>query len=153
MIIPLIMLFLSTSLFSQTENNNEKDFTYIKLIGTISNYPIVMDLLKEGAELYRSYYYVKSGLPLDLDGKIDDKGVFSITERNEKGETTGTFNGQLSKRMVFTGDWINYKTDKSLPFKLEKSSDNSLSISFNYSMSENCDAVVEDKERKKERNK
>ncbi len=146
MIIPLLMMFLSTSLLSQTENTNEKDFTYIKLTGTISNYPIVMDLLKEGAELYGSYYYVKSGLPLYLNGEIDDKGVFSITERNEKGETTGTFSGQLSKGMVFTGDWINYKTDKSLPFKLEKSSDNSLSISFNYSMSENCDSVVEEKE-------
>lgn len=139
----ITVLFSTPNLNAQIENTSKVDFIYKKFTGKIGNYPIVMDLIKEGVDIYGSYYYIKSGIPLELRGEINEDGSFGMLESDENYNSTGHFSGQISRGIVISGNWTNLKNDKSLPFYLEESTDHPLSIEFIIRFSENCDNVQE----------
>jgi hypothetical protein len=90
---------------------------YQKYYGSIdAKYDIVMDLLVMDTVASGSYYYVKKGIPLALRGTVKN-GTIVLNEENEKGESTGTFEGSIDSFENFTGTWKNPK-GLSFPFKL-----------------------------------
>ena len=91
-------------------------------------YPILIKLeAPTKLAINGSYQYKKIGKDLTLKGNFtSDKDLigartFQLKEFDSSGRITGTFSGNWSKdlmvnRVVLSGDWINPKTNKKLPF-------------------------------------
>jgi hypothetical protein len=63
--------------------------------GQIANSKFEMSLWREGQNLRGNYYYMKIGSAnsLDLKGKIDENGEFTMQEFDQSGKQTGEFTG------------------------------------------------------------
>lgn len=63
--------------------------------GSVAQSRFEMNLRRDGERLSGSYFYVKSGgaNALQLNGKIDASGKFSLRETNASGKQTGEFTG------------------------------------------------------------
>lgn len=80
--------------------------------GTIATASFEMTLQRDGERLSGSYFYVKSGsaYPLNLDGKIDASGKFSMQETDASGKKTGEFSGEWKEDeneagVTLEGEW------------------------------------------------
>lgn len=121
---------------------------YKKFEGTIGDISIVMDLTKKDSNLTGKYYYTKVGLPLSINGHINDNGRFNLSEMNEKFEETGIFSGTLTNDKKISGTWTNSKTKKTLTLNLLEKTENIVAISFENRHSENC--INAEKNKKKQ---
>lgn len=108
-----------------------------KMIGAIDNrYQIQMSLTRSGSDIEGSYSYTAVGKPLTLRGTIDASGNVQMTESDDKGDVTGTFNGHLvgGKRLV--GQWTSGKAGEApLPFIVCTESDAN-------ALDDGCDGVI-----------
>src|SRR5690606_9754560 len=96
----------------------------------------VVDLTINNDNINGSYYYTKSGIPLELNGKINKDGVFAMTERNEKGKMTGNFSGQIDAEHKIMGLWTSGTTG--LTINLEENYENAVAVEFVSGNAENC---------------
>ena len=117
----IVMLFVgANNAFAQVENNGAQE-EYMGVIGkdmyiNMTLYPIqtVGSLVTyEG-----NYSYAKTGGMMTVTGKINKKtGTFAFTEKNEKGTTTGFFNGKKKGDKV-AGKWTSFDQKKNFTFDL-----------------------------------
>ena len=117
----IIMIFVgANNAFAQVENNGAQE-EYMGVIGkdmyiNMTLYPIqtVGSLVTyEG-----NYSYAKTGGMMTVTGKINKKtGTFAFTEKNEKGTTTGFFNGKKKGDKV-AGQWSSYDQKTKYTFDL-----------------------------------
>jgi hypothetical protein len=82
-----------------------------------------MSLNSSGKTLSGSYFYEKIGSDIQLTGNIDDKGEFTLIEKDQTGKQTGTFKGKFSiseemKTLVGDGTWSKPNDKKGLKFSL-----------------------------------
>lgn len=97
-------------------------------LGTLGDVSIQMDLILEDSVARGHYYYDAVGLPLDLEGFIEE-GAVRLEEYTSADTTlgrvlTGTFEGTLSDESsdygaTFSGTWITPQGN-ALPFTLNK---------------------------------
>jgi hypothetical protein len=83
-------------------------------------YPVSMQLSRKGSQLEGTYMYTKVGTPIPFSGTIDENGNISMQEFDEKGKTTGFFEGVLTADFNFTGNWRKSNSNKSLTFSLHE---------------------------------
>ena len=133
-----------TNLPTITNNFKEQKF-YKKFSGTIGNYPIVVDLIKNKKRIYGTYYYVKMGIPIQISGEEKEKNKFSLNEYDNKGELTGTFECVFVSESVIEGTWQNPKTKKLLSVKLQEAVLNYPTIQLNKNYTEDCERVKKNK--------
>lgn len=121
------------------------DNVYLKLKGKIADkYAITMDIIKRRDTIAKtinmsgSYYYDNVGMPLEVYGKLDNIGNFELTERDSKGDVTGTFKGSFTGNTM-KGVWINPKTKKELSFELSEAIQNIAQFDLKDYYHENCE--------------
>lgn len=147
----IIILLLPTIILSQEILEVKVSDTYI-LTGAIDDkYEITMYLTLDSAliELKADgkYYYNSSKKYIDIDGymtKIQGRNdiiALDLEEKvynnkNDKYEITGNFIGAFDKKNItFSGNWINPKTKKKLPFELTADTNLATSHIENYKIS------------------
>jgi len=107
---------------------------YLHLEGTISDYPINMELMYfpnryESSPGYQGYYYYqKYGEIIDLYGSEEEPGLISLSESDVQGNNTGNFQGRLNEQGHFEGRWISGDQKRTLPFELKPSDQSMLSF-------------------------
>ena len=145
-----IIPYFSSSIYSNscrgariTVKENQK--TYKKYSGTIGNIPIIVDLITNENKVYGSYYYVKIGTPIQIEGQIKKNNRVVMTEFNNKGDVTGIFECLMVSESIVEGTWQNPKTKKTLPLKLQEVAQNYPGIKFSNTYSEDCDRVAKNK--------
>ena len=88
--------------------------------GYIADKRISMKLRREGGKIYGTYFYQRIGKDLQLDGRVDAEGKFTLSERDAKGAKTGEFSGtwKLDEDggVSLDGEWINPKTKENWAF-------------------------------------
>ncbi len=117
------------------------DFTYKKLTGKIGNTSIVMYLLKDSSSLSGSYTTLKDGIPLLLEGEINEDGTFKLEHVNRYNQPAVEFKGKLTEGVTISGTWKDLLTDKSAAFSLKEATDNPISLSIVNRKKENCSNV------------
>lgn len=80
--------------------------------GSIAQYKFEMTLRRQGEDLQGSYFYTKSGSAnsLNLRGKIDKDGKFTLQEFDSSGKQTGEFKGTWKEEpnesgVALEGEW------------------------------------------------
>jgi len=126
-----------------TLHENQK--TYKKYTGIIGNIPIIVDLVTNKNNVYGSYYYVNIGTPIQIEGHIKKNNRVEITEFNNKGDVTGTFECVMVSESIVEGTWQNPKTKKTLPIKLQEAVQNYPGIKLLSNYSKDCDRVAKNK--------
>ncbi len=71
--------------------------------GNVAGVDVMMRLERTGSALRGTYFYVKEGKTIDLEGRVDGTRV-TLTEK-VSGKTTGTFAGTLATGGAITGTW------------------------------------------------
>ncbi|WP_291722266.1 DUF3298 and DUF4163 domain-containing protein [Bernardetia sp.] len=118
-------LFFS-SIYAQKPQTTD----YCHFTGTINgNLPIVMDLIQDGREYSGSYYYKKYNIPINLQGKVNDKGEIELFSMDNEGEKIEFIVGKISHN-TFVGNWQNKDKTKTLSVSLVE--DYSKSIHFEF---------------------
>ncbi|MHB8402550.1 MAG: RsiV family protein [Bacteroidia bacterium] len=122
------------------------DNFYMKLKGNIGDkLSITMDIIKrrdttdKTQSIIGSYYYDNIGMPLEIAGKINDAGKFELTEKDNKGDITGTFKGEFTSQSEIKGVWIHPKTKREIPFSLIETTESIAQFDFKEYYHENCD--------------
>lgn len=111
-IILLLCLCVASSIFAQTDE-------YLILEGKIGQYPITMQLLKQGefskeqGAYYGSYYYHSQEIPIEIYQSSPQLAFSTYDDESLKETFSGTFADG-----VFKGTWK--KGEKTLPFELKK---------------------------------
>ena len=90
-----------------------QSFYYAGIMG--DGLAIQMKLTLDGQKVSGHYYYDQVGIPLRLEGKLEEDNRIRLEEYAEdinSSQLTGTFNGSLSSSMTefgdtFTGEWVN----------------------------------------------
>jgi len=92
------------------------DFDRFKFAGTIDgSLPVVLELSKYGDTLNGAYHYSHSAQSLTLEGKVDQMGVFTLTETVAE-KTTGSFRGRFTGVGTgIEGEWTSADGSKKLP--------------------------------------
>ncbi len=113
------VLFLFLLMNLHFLNAQFKRFYYA---GSIDNkYQIGFDIKIENNTVRGKYFYFSQSNSLWLDGKIDKKGLINISESDNQGNPSGSFNGTISKDYSsVVGFWTSKDKKKKLPFKLFK---------------------------------
>jgi hypothetical protein len=88
-----------------------------KFTGTIGDMSIVMDLIRDSDKLSGSYYYMKIGVPITLEGTINPDGTFELDEFGD-GSITGKMSGTVVPNKGITGVWKNPKKGNTLSLSL-----------------------------------
>ena len=145
-----ILSYLSSSIYSNSCHNakiilQENQKTYKKYSGTIGNIPIIVDLIRDKNKVYGSYYYVKIGTPIQIEGQIKKNNRVEMTEFDNKSDVTGIFECVFVSESVIDGTWQNPKTKKTLLVKLQEVTQNYPSIKLFKNYSEDCDRVAKNK--------
>jgi hypothetical protein len=147
----LISLFFLAELVEAKETSKQHSVTinheksYKKYKGTISNIPIIVDLINNKGKLTGSYYYVKIGIPIQLIGETKENNKFTLTEFDSKGEITGTFDCIFLNNNKIEGNWQNPKTKKVLAVKLEEATQDFPAITLSKNYTEYCDNATKNK--------
>ena len=114
-ILPLFLIpYLGNLIFAQTTTSQYK--------GKIGNYPITIEVYKEGKDKIKGrYMYDKVGKWLKLEGKILKNNRVIIYEYDENNKNTGRLIGKIEKGNVLKIEkHINNKTKKYLNVRLPK---------------------------------
>lgn len=94
--------------------------------GTIDQkYIIELELIRFKDLIGGSYKYEGKNHSLILKGQMEDTGEISMSEYNEQGEITGSFEGKIQGEQ-FNGTWFNKNKTKGMPFSLTRKSISSL---------------------------
>ncbi len=113
----LIFLLFSSSAFAQKLPTTIKT-DYCHFTGTINgNLPIVMDLIQNGDSYSGSYYYTKYNLPINLEGKVNNRGEIELFTMDKEGEKTEFITGKINQNK-FVGNWKNKEKTKNLSVSL-----------------------------------
>ncbi len=98
--------------------------------GTINyKYDIIMTLVCDNNSLSGTYTYKSQGVPLKLQGTIDENNKVVINEFNSKGSMTGVFRGTLNtNETILKGNWSKPDGSKEMPFVVSLSSNNESSF-------------------------
>jgi hypothetical protein len=105
-----------------------------------------MDIIKRKDSLSKEpnvggeYYYDNIGTPIEIYGNISEDGNFELTERDTKGDVTGTFKGIFTHANTMKGVWINPKTKKETPFDLTEVTEGIALFDFKEYDHDNCDS-------------
>lgn len=104
---------------SDSDEDSGLDGTYT-LKGSVSSYPITMNIEIDGESVKGSYYYDKKGpnAKLNLQGTNND-GELDINETDANGTPTGHFVGTMSNG-TFSGQFITNQ-GKKMPFAVSES--------------------------------
>ena len=122
-----LCLLCSFSIYAQKPRTSKAD--YCHFAGNINgNLPIVMDLMQDGTEYSGTYYYKKYKKPINLEGKVNDKGEIELFSMDENGNKVEFIVGTIHQN-TFVGKWKNKDKTKTLPLSLVE--DYSKSINFN----------------------
>jgi hypothetical protein len=84
--------------------------------GYIANLKIHVELTLHNDVLKGWYQYTNRSEKLNLEGKLSNGEVISLTETNQKGILTGFFEAQLVSSSEIEGTWKNATKTKTLPF-------------------------------------
>ena len=134
-------LQLSISFLILTHILGAQNNAYIKLRGKIGDkLSITMDIQKNNrsTDIIGSYYYDYIGVPINIAGAFNVENI-ELTERDNKGNITGTFKGKLTSNNDMNGVWINPKTKKETPFTLAETHNNIAQFEYTEYNRENCD--------------
>ncbi|WP_338814645.1 DUF3298 domain-containing protein [Bernardetia sp. Wsw4-3y2] len=125
----VLFVFYSSLLFAQKpQTSTNTDYCHFK--GTINgNLSIIMDLIQNGDSYSGSYYYTKYNLPINLEGKVNDKGELELFTMDSEGKKTEFITGKINQN-TFVGNWKNQDKTKTLPISLVE--DYSKSIAFDF---------------------
>jgi hypothetical protein len=100
---------------------------YLLLKGKIGDaLEITMHLIKKDSSLTGRYFYDKIGMPIKIEGNVDESGKFKLTEYDAKYDETGFFVGTFKSKNTLSGNWIHPKTRKRLPFDLNIANDQAI---------------------------
>lgn len=77
-------------------------------------------LTGEGGKLEGFYRYPKSSEDLQLSGRLEADGAFSLEEHNARGEVTGRWRGYFLTPSLAAGDWSSADGNKRLPLLLRE---------------------------------
>jgi hypothetical protein len=119
----------NTSASTPSVSNTEKGF-YKHLKGTVGEYPVTMDLVKNvsnpGQEMVESwvgfsgfYYYDKYQEPIALYGSVDSTGAIVLEEWAKEG-SSAQFRGNLTPEGAFIGTWQDSAKKKTLNVVLKE---------------------------------
>lgn len=123
----ILYLFCSSLLFAQKPQTTTD---YCHFVGTINgNLPIVMDLIQNGTTYSGAYYYTKYNFPINLKGKVNNKGEIELIATDNEGQKIESIIGTINQNTL-TGTWYNKDKTKKLP--LSVSEDYSKSIAFKF---------------------
>ena len=88
--------------------------------GSISGYPVTMDLIIDGEEVEGSYFYHSqgSGNRILLSGQINGNNI-QMEEMSPDGGNTGGFSGTVDGK-IFSGTFTNYQSGEKMPFVLSE---------------------------------
>ncbi len=91
---------------------------HLSMTGTVSRYPVKMELDLRGQEVTGFYYYTRqgNGHRLRLEGTADGSHL-RLKETDETGRTTGHFDGTI-KNSTFSGQFEGMK-NKKMTFKIK----------------------------------
>lgn len=96
----LIMLINNVNLFSQVWDNTEaKHYS-----GTISTFPVSMDLFFHKDTVFGTYYYDRVGERISLFGKNTDNYI-ELKENTSDDNFTGVFSFKINADNSFSGQW------------------------------------------------
>ena len=96
------------------------DFGQTWYSGVLGEKAIFMELVKTGAEVGGTYAYAHVGLPIEINGTVNEDGALAITEFAE-GKRTGLFVGKLdAKAGVWSGKWLNPDGSREFPFEVRR---------------------------------
>ena len=88
-----------------------------EFVGTINHtLGIRIKLSQADGALTGSYLYEKIGKSLRLEGKMKRDADFSLTETDERGNTTGSFEGEFVSKDWIEGTWYSPDRKKSMVF-------------------------------------
>lgn len=120
----LFFLFVFSALHPILHAQTNLDFSRT-LDGSVGQYKISMRLRRTGNDLSGTYEYVTARPRqinfLDLQGKVDRAGNFTLQEMDPNGKATGTFKGRLPAdlaKLRLEGTWTKTGSQQTLPFTL-----------------------------------
>jgi len=127
-ILILTIVFLSKLLYSQGIGFSLVNFYRDKLYtGFIGSYPITMSIYYNDNEIFGSYYYERSKIPIKLTGKIAPNDSSSTLKDNDlinlKEFDNDTVKALITARIdsnELVGTWKNIETNKELPVNLKR---------------------------------
>lgn|GEM_PF-1687734 len=100
------------------ENNKILDKGYHDYEGNINNnLKIIMSLYPSENEIVGSYFYGKERKEIQLKGKLDGNNII-LSEYNENGKNTGTFQGKMDANEKVEGTWTSADGKRKYPFTL-----------------------------------
>ncbi len=108
---------------NNTQQNSGIAVDFIKTFeGKINNkFPITFKITANNGQITGTYFYNKVGKDLKLKGTIDKDGNISLTEYDEKGNSTGLFKGSTKNNNKIEGNWSKPDGSSSMPFYLIES--------------------------------
>ena len=86
-----------------------------------SKHGVNMTISRIGNTLYGSYAYKSVGKAILLSGNADESGKVTLTEYNDKGKSTGFFEGNIVGTTL-SGTWKSADGKKNMPFALNETS-------------------------------
>ena len=96
-----------------------------------------MDAARDQEKLSGSYYYSTIGIPISIEGNINDDGSFNLKEYGN-GSVTGIFEGLMPAKGDISGSWYNAKKSKSLPMTLTQVTEGFALVTIDDRSSKNC---------------
>lgn len=109
-------LGLEVSAVSEALPSGAADFGQTWFLGTVGDKAIFMELIKSGAEVGGTYSYAHVGLPIEINGTINDDGALALTEF-AGGKRTGLFVGKFDlPNGSWTGKWLSPDGSRELAF-------------------------------------
>lgn len=113
-------LGLEVSDVSETLPGGDSGFGQTWFFGTVGDKTVVMELIKSGAEVGGTYSYAHVGLPIEINGTINDDGALALTEFAD-GKRTGLFVGKFDlPGGSWTGKWLSPDGSRELPFAVRR---------------------------------
>lgn len=92
------------------------EFEYRHYKGSISTFPVSMDLFFSEDSIFGTYYYDRVGQRLDVSGKITNTNFVKLIENNLDGDITGNFELNLGLDNTISGTWLSADGSKSYVF-------------------------------------
>lgn len=98
----------------------EPDQSFNKTLrGTINDrFPIQMTLQRRGTTLTGTYYYLKQGINITLEGTIDQGGNVNLNGLDRDGTWIDMFQGRFISDSELVGTWSKPNGERSAPFRV-----------------------------------
>lgn len=103
----------------------------VVLYGTVGTAPVYVTVDRSDNTVTGYYLYMKVGKQIELRGKIDRSGIFTLDERLENNTHSGSFVG-TAKNGHWSGTWKNGAGKNPLPFALDEVKSKLAEVSGHY---------------------